>query len=218
MVTFKAHFQRAFLLRYHMTLILGGSVAVGVLTQRLLLSLGGVELVSLRLPVAVVTAYLFFFVLVRIWLWYIRATFVPHPVYDDTLEDHGSSEERAAPRKKEKDGGWDLSGLDGLVDMGDEGGCLLLVGGFFVILIIGAALLLLMEAPVVLAETALQFFLGLGLVRPLKRIDRADWKGSVFRATWKPFVWIFALACLLALSVQLSCPGARTIREAIGCA
>lgn len=62
-----------FFVRFHMTLILATCIFSGLLTTKLLL-ISGVKSMLIRYPIAVVGAYLMFFLGVRVWLWYINVT------------------------------------------------------------------------------------------------------------------------------------------------
>jgi hypothetical protein len=59
-------------LRFHMSLILGGTVLSGVATSKILLLLH-VKAMYLRYPVAIAVAYLVFFGLMKLWLLYIAS-------------------------------------------------------------------------------------------------------------------------------------------------
>lgn len=59
-----------FFVRFHMTLILGSVVLVGVVSSKLLLE-AGVTSMLVRYPLAVTVSYLAFFGCIRVWLWYV---------------------------------------------------------------------------------------------------------------------------------------------------
>ena len=67
---------RSLWVRFHMTLILLTVVLVGVATNWILLRVGARSM-PLRYVAAVLVGYLFFFVGVRLWMRYVRAT-LPH--------------------------------------------------------------------------------------------------------------------------------------------
>lgn len=66
----KQRILHGYLVRFHMSLIVGTVVASGVLTSRLLLELH-VRSLAVRYPLAVLGSYLIFLLLVRIWIWYV---------------------------------------------------------------------------------------------------------------------------------------------------
>jgi hypothetical protein len=67
---FKRRLAHDCFVRVHMTLILTAVVASGVLGSKLLLMLH-VHSMRLRYPLAILSSYLVFFLLVRIWIWYV---------------------------------------------------------------------------------------------------------------------------------------------------
>jgi hypothetical protein len=67
---FEQRLAHDYFVRFHMSLILAAVTASGVLTSKGLLELG-VHSLRLRYPVAVMTSYLVFLLLVRLWIWYV---------------------------------------------------------------------------------------------------------------------------------------------------
>jgi len=67
---FKHRLLASFFVRFHMTLILGAVCVSGIITSKMLLVLG-VTSMLVRYPIAVVCAYVIFFLLMRMWLWYV---------------------------------------------------------------------------------------------------------------------------------------------------
>lgn len=67
---FKHRLLAHFFVRFHMTLILSAVCMPGVVTSKLLLAVG-ISSMPVRYPIAVCVAYGVFFVLLRLWLWYI---------------------------------------------------------------------------------------------------------------------------------------------------
>lgn len=67
---FKRRVAHDCFVRIHMTLILAAVVASGILGSKLLLLLH-VHSMRLRYPLAILTSYAVFFLLVRIWIWYV---------------------------------------------------------------------------------------------------------------------------------------------------
>jgi len=67
---FKRRVAHDCFVRFHMSLILAAVVASGVLGSRFLLLLG-VHSMRLRYPLAILGSYAVFFLLVRVWIWYV---------------------------------------------------------------------------------------------------------------------------------------------------
>lgn len=67
---FTSYIEERFFLRFHMSLILTATALSGLLATKVLLLLNVREML-IRYPLAVVFSYLVFFVLIKIWLWYI---------------------------------------------------------------------------------------------------------------------------------------------------
>jgi hypothetical protein len=65
--------KERFFLRFHMSLILLGTVLTGLLSTKLLL-LVPVDNIVIRYPLAVLVAYLAFFLFVKLWLAYLSAS------------------------------------------------------------------------------------------------------------------------------------------------
>ena len=70
---FVRRFQKRFLLRFHMSLILLATCLSGVLFSKLFLYLG-VHGPLIRYPLVATLAYLLFFVFIKLWLWYVSTT------------------------------------------------------------------------------------------------------------------------------------------------
>lgn len=103
--------------------------------------------------------------------------------------------------------------------LGDEGGIVAVV--VFALLatimavVVGAGVYLVYEAPFILSEAAFEFILAAGLVRGTKRIDSADWLGSVFKTTCIPFMVTLALATLAGYLMHHYFPEVTRISELI---
>ncbi|MFI5331192.1 MAG: hypothetical protein ACHQ2F_09185 [Desulfobaccales bacterium] len=68
--TFIERFKRGHSLRFHMSLILLATIGSGLLATRIMLALG-LKNVMVRYPLAVVAAYLSFFLAVKLWLKFV---------------------------------------------------------------------------------------------------------------------------------------------------
>ncbi|MBP7866606.1 MAG: hypothetical protein KA419_11710 [Acidobacteria bacterium] len=104
------------------------------------------------------------------------------------------------------------SGPSGSWDLDKEVVVLLLLVALLAV-IFGAAILLVWQAPVILSEAALQAALASGLVRRTHQGAAGHWTGGVFRATWKPFAWVLALALVLGLTATALFPGAEKLSD-----
>ncbi len=78
---------------------------------------------------------------------------------------------------------------------------------------VGAGVYLVFEAPFILSEAAFQVILTAGLVRGARRIERGDWLGSVFKATWIPFAITLLLSLLAGYLLHHYFPGVTRISE-----
>ena len=96
-----------YFVRIHMSLILMAVTVSGVLTSKGLLDLG-VRSLRLRFPLAVLTSYVVFLLLVRIWIWYVtfrrdrQAARVPQ---NDLAPAAGFGAGLGVARRKHKHGG-----------------------------------------------------------------------------------------------------------------
>jgi len=68
--SFRQRIVRQYMVRFHMSLLLMATAAIGMLTSKLLL-MAGMHSVLLRYPIAVLGAYLVFMVLARLWVAYV---------------------------------------------------------------------------------------------------------------------------------------------------
>ena len=100
----------------------------------------------------------------------------------------------------------------GLLDP-DECVLPLILLGALLAAVFGAGIYLVWQAPSILPEAAFDAALAASLLRGAKRIDAPDWTGSVFRATWKPFLWIVAVTLAFALAAGHYFPHARKIAD-----
>lgn len=111
-LTFQEKLLKRYFVRWHMSAILGATVASGVLIDKSLLHLG-LGSMGFRYAVSVLGAYGFFFLLVRMWVWYAAGVAV---VVE--LPSLGDDREEPAPKRRRRS--WSNS-LD-LGDIGDVGG------------------------------------------------------------------------------------------------
>lgn len=99
----------------------------------------------------------------------------------------------------------------------DEGGFVLaIVVGFLTVVlfsVLGVGIFIIWEAPAILAEAAFNAVLAASLVRSTKRMNKQDWVGSVFKATWKPFAVLLALAMVAGWAMHHYTPKAQRITD-----
>jgi hypothetical protein len=80
--SFKQRFPERFSVRLHMTLLLSGVFISGLLFSKVLFELGMRSMLA-RYLIAVCASYAVFFLLIKIWLWYVT----PSPKYEPSLPD-----------------------------------------------------------------------------------------------------------------------------------
>ena len=268
---FKHRLLANFFVRFHMTMILGAVCFSGAITSKLLLMFG-VRLMPVRYLIAVCIAYAIFFLLMRLWLWYIgisprarkaisqsnnrrsssSSSIGDGITFDLSPSDSGSggsswsgfgggssggggasdswgetsevawlSPSPPSPASGSNSYQWGsaTSGKSGGsfdFDLGDDG-CLAIVVLLLLIALVlgifGAGAYLIYQAPAIFAETAFQAALASGLIKASKDMDATDWKGSVFRATWLPFVVVLVLALAFSIAAHRYCPKATRVME-----
>ncbi len=257
---FAARFQKRYRLRWHMSLILLATVSSGLLATRVMLALH-LHNVVVRYPLAVVSAYLLFFVWVKLWLKFL----VPAPVSRTGRDSsggwlnipggssssgtsggsgkgfgggggnfggagatggfaesaavltEGTAAEAAAAGSETGSGAASAAGDaigDAVSSVDDSKGCLVALALLAIAaLICGAGIYLVYQAPFILSEAAFEAMLAGGLVRGTRRIERGDWMGSVFRATWLPFALTLLLSLLAGWLIHHYFPGVTRISE-----
>jgi hypothetical protein len=104
----------------------------------------------------------------------------------------------------------------GDIDLGD-GWIVLVVLGVLLALILGVGMYLVYAAPTILSDAAAQVLLASSLIKASKRMDSPDWMGSVFRATWLPFILVMTLSMVLAWVSTHYCPGASKLTDVLRC-
>jgi hypothetical protein len=100
------------------------------------------------------------------------------------------------------------------IDLGD-GWIVLVVLGVLLALIFGVGMYLVYVAPTLLSDTAAQVLLASSLIKASKKMDSPDWVGSVFRATWIPFVIVMILLSAVAWVAAHYCPGATKLADVL---
>lgn len=237
-VRFRQRFQERFLLRFHMFLITAAMLMSGVVLSKVMWLLG-VRSLLFRYPIAVLASYAIFFVLLRIWLYYVsmqdseEAEDTDGRVgslarMDDTpdidLLDSGLGEDavgagidvigggvRHGSQAVSKASKFELGDLKD----GDGEGLVLILLLAVLVAIFGSSLYLIWEAPTLLTEVAVQMVLATSLRRATKQMSAPDWAGSVLGKTWIPFAIVFALTIIFALAASYYCPTATRMTDVI---
>lgn len=240
-LSLRRHIAKRFFVRFHMSLILAAVIASGVGASKLLMELGLGE-VRVRYPIAVLASYLVFLLLVRIWIWYVtpgRLRLSPDldgdfevPTWDSAdagfsgfggggsggggASSDWAAETTIAPQSSGGGGGSWLPSIDLDIDL-DDGIWILAALAALLAVIFGAAGYLIYAAPQLLPEAALQAALASSLAGVSKRKDATGWMGGVLRSTAIPFIAVFAMTLVLALTIHHRCPQAHKILEAFSC-
>lgn len=105
---------------------------------------------------------------------------------------------------------------DAASGIAEEGGFVLIVLGILLAIVFGAALYMIYSAPYILSEAAFEFVLSAGLIRSMKKIDDVEWKGSILRTTWMPFIVVLLLALIAAAVLHAQYPEAHKLWEIFG--
>jgi hypothetical protein len=105
-------------------------------------------------------------------------------------------------------GSW-LGGLDA-----DDGAFwILAVLGLVLLLLFGIGAYVVYQAPAILADAAFEVVLASGLARASRRLARAGWAGSLFRATVLPFAAVLIGSGLAGGALDWLCPAASRLAE-----
>ncbi len=231
---FKDRILKRYFVRWHMSAILAATVASGLLVDKTFLYFGIGDM-GWRYGLSVVGAYGFFFVLVRMWVWYAAgvAVALSFPRGVDAVGDGldlipGGGDVGFSGFKGGDAGGGGASDLfdgpgisssvsfDADIDL-DEGIWVLVVLAILVAVVCGAGGYLIWMAPEILPDVALECAVGAGLVRQLKE-PAAGWAGRLLWKTWIPLVLVLAAAYFAGKFIQSTCPGATNARAALHCA
>jgi hypothetical protein len=217
-----------------MTLILAAVVASGVLTSKGLLE-SGVRSLRLRYPLAVLSSYLVFLLLVRVWIWYVslRKTVLGSVGNFDlgNIDGGGIGGGGGSFQFGGGDSGgggasdsWDGdtpsgSGFD--LDLGggggdDDGWLVLLLLVALALAILGAGGYLVYAAPHILPEAAWQAVLASSFAK-VSQEGRHNWMTGVLRATAIPFAVVLIMAAALGWEAHRHCPSAPRLVEVFRC-
>jgi hypothetical protein len=243
-LSFQERLLKRYFVRWHMSAILAATVASGLLVDKAFLHLG-LSSMGWRYTLSVLAAYGFFFLTVRMWVWYAAGVAVTISVPDFTGNGRsmdigfpnfgggaegepgftgfsggdsgggGASDLFDAPTISTGGGGGG-GGFDLDLDL-DEGFWILLVLAVVVIVVACAGGYLIWAAPQILPDVALECAAGAGLVKQLKDQD-AGWAGRLLWKTWIPLLLVMAIAFIAGAFIQSTCPGATSVRAALHCA
>lgn len=89
----------------------------------------------------------------------------------------------------------------------------LIVLASLLIAVFGAGAYLIYQAPSILSEVAFDSVLAVSLTRKSKSMMDPDWIGSVFKATWKQFAIVLAVAAATGIAMHLIFPHVTKIAE-----
>ena len=204
-----------------MSLILICTFLAGMTVSSLLLFLDVSDML-IRYVLAVIICYFCFFGLMRLWLEYITssnrdesletAEEVNDAVNDtiDTfcVDTDGVSEEAITSAAEGISDGVGSCAGEAASGFFDEGGIVLIVLGSLIVLIFGSGIYLVYEAPIIITEAAFEFILATSLIKSSKKMDSADWMGSVLKTSWKPFMMILVITIIITLISKSICPQA----------
>lgn len=194
-------------------LILTGATGFGL---SYLLLRAGLDAMWLRYPVAVLGAYGFFLLLMRLWVELERRQISPSdPELITAIENAKNLPAEQKPVLSEKRSWWEHLDVGSGLDICAAEGCipallLAAVIGLLVLLIAALA-----GAPVLLAEVLVDAFLAGVLYRRLKIAAQEHWLGTAIRKTW---TFVLATAALLSLAgacLAFLAPGATSIGSAL---
>ncbi|HOT45734.1 MAG TPA: hypothetical protein PLM53_14910 [Spirochaetota bacterium] len=114
-------------------------------------------------------------------------------------------------------GGSSSGGGSGSFDLDlDEGigvVIVLIALALFLAAVFGAGAYLIYQAPSILSEVAFDSVLAMTLTGKSKSMMGPEWIGSVFKATWKQFAIIFAVAAAAGITMHLIFPQVTRIAE-----
>ena len=219
-----------------MSLILLATFLAGLGATNLLL-MAGVSSLPLRYVVAVCAAYLVFLALIRLWLFYVgadREVEISADGVDIFFTSAGEAGEVLNAGGGSFGGGgatgsWGDAPAKAVASKGSSSGfnfdldldfdALLVVVLFLALItsIVVVGVYLIYTAPALLSEAAFEALLTAALVRRAKKIDRPGWVGTVWRATFWPFLLIVVLAGGLGWAARRYCPEATRLTDVMEC-
>lgn len=225
---FVAGVRQGFWVRFHMALILTAVALAGAVANKLMLR-AGLESMAARYPLAILASYAVFFVMVRVWIAYVRAA---DPRLGGPMAIAAAAAMVAPPgqpgRKRSHlppnaSDAADLA-LDGPDIVGDvasgmgiDDGVILLVFVLLLVAIFGAGAYVIWEAPVILTEAAFSAVLAAALRRASIEDLGLRWAGVVLRKTVVPFLIVAAMGATAGFVARHRCPIADRMSTALHC-
>ncbi len=225
---FKRMLARRFLVRLHMTLIMGAVIGAGLGTSKLLLWLGMTHMAA-RYGLVVVGGVLVFLGCTKLWLWYIHNALITNTTVDgeDVLNaaelaldvaDLVDASQNTIPAGGDGDASEGVTSageaIVGLLE-GEEAGIILFVIAVAAAVFLGAGIFVIWQAPIILAEAAFPAILVAALRRKGRDIDHPHWTGSVLKAVWAPVAIVLVVAVLSGFLIQAYCPKATKVSDAV---
>lgn len=177
-----------------------------------LLLRAGMGAMGVRYPLAVLGAYGFFLLLMRVWVELERHRFNPD---DPAIREALDRDEGATPVLQKRSSWLDWLDLPGGDLLTLDEGCLpaLLVG--VVVGLVALVVAAVFGAPALLAEVFVDAFLVGVLYRRLKIAAREHWLGTAIRKTWGFVLGTAVLLGVAGLCLEILAPGAKTIGAAL---
>lgn len=218
--------------RLLVSLILSLTGMAGFLTSFFLLNLG-VSRMWLRYPIAILTAYGVFLVLLGLWLWLQRRSlhtdsdllaldFVPTDTFSPGESLHfgggdaggagaGGSWGQSVSSPTASSGSSASSDLGFDFDLGE--GCLIVIAILAVVGGLVASFYVIYIAPALLAEILVDGALLAGLYRRVKHIEPGNWLQTAVRRTILPAILAAVFFTVAGVALQKAVPTAQSIGD-----
>ena len=203
-----------FVMRFHVSMMLGASILVGWLADLILLKIGYTSMLF-RYPVAIGFAYLGF--LVAVWLWIEYSGINEYLKLRNAEPLIGAHVRETRSTEKSSSRSTDWLDLPFNFPAGDGEGCLIVLG---LLLVFGVLFFFLggylwMYATEFAVEIVLELLLAAGLLRGIRRIESSGWIAGVWRSTKWSLAFSVIVAFLFAAWAHSSYPTATTLPEVI---
>ncbi len=215
----KTSLAARFVMRFHVSMMLGASVLFGWLVDVILLKIGCTSMLF-RYPVAIAFAYLAF--LAAVWLW------IEYSGINEYLKLRNAEplvgEQVIAARKQDTPSYRSADFPDFAFDLltADGEGCLIALGLLLLcgLLALGVLFFSLggyvwMFATEFAVEIVLELLLAAGLLRGIRRVESSGWIAGVWRSTKWSLAFSVAVALLFATWAHSRYPEAHTLAEVI---
>jgi hypothetical protein len=213
-------------LRLHMLAILLAVVASGAIASKLLL-VAGLGSMGIRYPMSVAASYAVFYLLVRIWLWFVAVS--QAPTSDQGLEDLIDSLPRGRDGLLPCDAAVDSNRvamtastwigdsarprLDASRGLDADRALAFALFGALLVALLGVATMLAVQTPLLLAETLFQAVLVSLVASRAGQAGAHALSGSVLADTWAPFAAVTAAAALAGWWLAVVWPGAIKLAD-----